>query len=236
MCFHGVAAEVILHIAGIAHDDPQGRTMLLAWFKTLEVSMGCVPAFVAVEHDPQIFMAKFKAERPLLGELLSQKLYGFSTDLLEAMERSLGYEGDAHTEIWPTVETVWLNEDRTSPSMIASRAEARANGFEDLAKAFSLDAMTTIPKFSELVWGYRDDPTGDWTRDRRWVDRIGLEIARHPGKAWCSVVVGAYHAGNYQGNMVSLLRARGYHCEVEFMTPAGPSGTEPVHQPRPIVW
>ena len=101
-----------LFIAGITHFDVLGHRRLLKWLKQKSAIEYGNPEFVAVEWGKDSF-SLLKAHRNLIGELACKEWPTAPNSFVQVIQQSLGYEGDTHKEVLPSVETVWLDNGRT---------------------------------------------------------------------------------------------------------------------------
>ncbi len=216
-----MVVEMVLHVGGVVHEDPLGRSSLQAWFRQIERRNGSHPSFVGVEYAAQIFPLVVAARAKLQG-MLSHTFPRYVPCLIRAMADALGYEGDSHEEIWPDVETVWLDPSRPTGDIAGGRLPTYRN-----AARYLPSPNPTIADWSRLVWRYQPPPEQKWERDQRWAQLLRGRFQRAAGSAWAVLVVGAAHADDYPNNLVDLLRKEKVYCEVAFMTPDGPLPTHP---------
>ncbi len=101
-----------LLIAGITHFDVLGHRRLIEWLKQKSAIESGTPEFVAVEWDKDSF-SLLKAHRNLIGEFARKEWPTAPNSFVQVIQQSLGYEGDTHKEVLPSVETVWLDNGRT---------------------------------------------------------------------------------------------------------------------------
>ncbi len=101
---------MVLHIAGVCHDDPKGKANLKAWLRALSAAHDEPPAFVGVEYDKDKF-AELKKQRPLLSKKMQAYRPAASQDLLDALADCLAYEPDAVAEVFPNFEPLWLDTE-----------------------------------------------------------------------------------------------------------------------------
>ncbi len=217
---------MILHVAGVHHFDPSGPARLKAWLTGLSYEQKTPPAFVAVEYEESTF-EQIRRQRPQFRQLLQREWPGAPPDLLEVLERSLAYEADTHLHVFPTVETFWLQHGMAEA--VPTYAQGRLLLYQSYLGEDPLPADTTaaLTLLRARAWQRNDPPTRGNERDARWASLLWDRLRKGDGER-AIVVVGANHASGYPGYLVPLLRERGGHCDVVFLTPGGPVQTWPI--------
>ncbi len=204
-----------LHIAGVNHNDPQCRSRLIIWMKKHYKKYKTVPAFIAVEYKKEHFIM-IKRQRNKFFKLLNEKWHNLSSQVLHILTNSLAYESDAHIDIFPDVEILWLDEDREASSDIIDKyAEDRLNiivGCTDKCN------FTSIEDISEKIWA-RSRSSCPSNRDKVFATKIKNKINSIEDN-WAIVIIGTNHAENIAGSMRNLLEQHGICCNVDFMKPS----------------
>lgn len=206
-----------LHIAGVNHFDPSCRSQLKLWLERLATDNDGPPAFVATEWDENIF-AEVKRQRGRFRKVAQREWPNASSDLLDVLALSLGYEADTHTEIFPNVEVLWLDEGRQYNN-VDTYAEGRLSVYKSLLRGEQLptDSASALSKLSSAARNNAPPPKGRRTaRDGKFARLILKRIAKGGG-AWAIAVVGYNHASNNQGTMYSLLDAQKQLCKVTIL-------------------
>ena len=207
-----------IHIAGIYHPDPLCRCYLKQWLKQLSTNYAVDPAFIATEWDENIF-TEVKKQRNKFRELAQTKWPGATSDLLDELALSLGYEADTHIEIYPNVDILWLDQGRKEES-----DEVREYARDRLAMYISYlggeplpnDNTSALTKLSlEARARTQSDRQGD-ERDKKFC-RLILERIENGGGDWAIVIVGAVHAEQVDGSMCRLLEEARQLCEVTIL-------------------
>ena len=103
---------MVIHIAGVCHDDPKGKGNLKAWLCALYAAYKEPPAFIGVEYDKDKF-EELKKQRPLLRQKMQSYAPAAFPDLLDALADCLAYEPDAISEVFPNAEQLWLDAGTT---------------------------------------------------------------------------------------------------------------------------
>ena len=98
-------------IVGIVHFDVLGPDRLKKWLQEVFEIRNSSPEFVAVEWDEKIFN-QIISQRSLIRELAKTVWPEASSDFLDKIKLSLGFEGDTHNSIFAGVETLWLDQGR----------------------------------------------------------------------------------------------------------------------------
>lgn len=200
------ATQYILRIAGINHNDPAIRQRLIEWLAGCSAHCG-QPDFVAVEWDKDVFEG-VKAKREELRCLLTKEWPNISGSLLNTLVLSLGYEGDAHLEIYPDVDILWLDQ---------GRQEGRGN--DDYPRRFIekcavwrlrdykrfLDAWPGVADESKILCriseGASNVPAPQYgRRDEKWAELIA-QAAVQGVSNWALAIVGNDHAIDDNGSM-----------------------------------
>jgi hypothetical protein len=218
----------ILRIAGINHFDPTIRQKLLKWLDDCSSKYG-KPDFVALEWDKKVFEG-VKAKREEFQRLLMETWPAVSKTLLNTLTLSLGYEGDAHLEVYPDVEILWLDEGRKQSQVP-----------EDYPKHYvETCARNLFKRYDKFLGEWPDNecdssvlarlsraasavPQTEF--DNRDAKFAGL-IKSHPVSGrhgWAIAIVGRDHARRNAGSMRVLLEKMSYTCEVFFLTQEGTS-------------
>lgn len=206
-----VAKQYVLRIAGINHKDPAMRHRLIellneyfAKYKT--------PDFIAVEWDENVFSAVL-AKREELRGLLKGEWPNIPEKLLNTLVQSLGYEGDAHLDVYPNVDTVWLDQGRKDygSDFTEKFAKWRLRDYRRFLGTCCIDSPHALSRLSESA-SKVDCPRYD-PRDRIFADAIRKRSILG-GNDWAIAIVGDDHARTGGGSMRDLLAAMGYKCEV----------------------
>jgi hypothetical protein len=208
-----------LKIAGIQHNDVLGRRRLLSWLHELKSSEAAMPTFVAVEYDETTF-GRIRAQRRVMRTLAAEVWSGSSPSVLEVMKDSLVYEGDLHESVFPGTETVWLDEGRTveDPTVVSQYAVDRLKCYKSLVSS----GQKTLSEgdllgMSRMAWENVSALSPN-ERDAKFA-RVLLDRCQTIDQGWAIVVVGANHASEVQGSMVTQLRRNGIECEVSRLCP-----------------
>jgi hypothetical protein len=205
-------------IAGVNHFDPTGRQRLIDWLALCSKQFG-KPAFVATEWDKAIF-DRVKGQREEFQLLISNQWPTLSPGLLKALTLSLAYEADAHVEVFPDVEVLWLDEGRQAPDNdIRNYARDRFEMYKRWLgdEILERDDSATLARMSERATLEAGRPPNvGCERDAKFVDSI-LRRVRRGGGDWTVVIVGKFHALAYNGSMRRLLEEREQICEVSLL-------------------
>jgi len=210
-----------LLIAGINHFDILGHRRLIEWLKQKSAIESGAPEFVAVEWDKDIF-SLIKAQRNLIVELAHEEWPTAPNSFFQVIQQSLGYDGDTHKEVLPSVETVWLDNGKIvdDETKVSQFYRDRMNIYKGFARNTCLDfSENMLINMSLQAWQTSEPPvTGGTHRDIIFSDRIMSQI-KHAKSDWAIVIVGANHASLSPGCMVSHLSEQGSICLPEELRP-----------------
>ncbi len=204
---------MVVVMVGVIHDDPLGRTDLLARLRALALRRSNPPAFVAVEYDQHHFRS-IADQRPRFRSLIKTECDALTSAELDVYSHSLAYDGDSHYEVFPSVPVLWLDEGRKwcendlkkypecQLAMYRHRSDGELCNIEKLSctmKAVTQRSTSSIPD-----WKVRNEKFS-----KRICDRI-LEV----NGSWAIAITGKLHACNSVcGSMRQLLEAAGVNCE-----------------------
>ncbi|MBI2999827.1 MAG: hypothetical protein HYY46_15470 [Deltaproteobacteria bacterium] len=209
----------LIEVAGVTHEDPVGARRLNGWLGGLGFGTRSMPAFVAVEYDSS-HLPQIVAQRPSFRKLVEREWSFLLREDHAELERSLGYEGDAHTEIFPDSETLWLDEGRQGvQKAVTEFAKQRLDVLRHSAESISQDCDRFLLRLSRQVCEEAKTnrlPTAD-ERDERFAS---LVIARTRRQSWrrAVAIVGASHARHdVEGSFVRLVEAGGIRCRITML-------------------
>ncbi len=210
-----------IFIAGIVHFDVLGPDKLKKWLKETLDNNGCSPEFVAVEWDEPIFK-QIISQRGLIREYAKTAWPKATSEFLDKIEFSLGYEGDTHKHIFPKVDTLWLDQNRPIPdsTIVSQYARDRMKIYKNYIRETSQDfGHNTLMHMSKEAWA-RSSPTEaeGSERDRKFSKAI-MSRLNQSNSNWSIVVVGAKHARSSNGLMAKHLEVAGLPCYVTLLSP-----------------
>jgi len=208
-----------LLIASIIHFDVLGHRRLIEWLKQKSAIESGAPEFVAVEWDKDMF-SLIKAQRNLIGEVARKEWPTAPNSFVQVIQQSLGYEGDTHKEVLPSVETVWLDRPVVDETSVSQYCRKRMDTYKLYARNTCFDfGENMLINMSQQIWLESEPPeTGGTERDIIFSDKIMSQI-KHAKSNWAIVIVGANHASLSPGCMVSHLSERGSICLREELRP-----------------
>ena len=216
--------KMVIHIAGVCHDDPKGKTNLKTWLHKLSVAHPDPPSFVGVEYDKDKF-AELKKQRPLLRQKMQSYGPAASPDLLAALEDCLAYEPDAVADVFPNLEPLWLDTGTscTTNDLYNRRGNVYQDRLERKNVFFPAESATVLALLSEAAWETfeRQGAQASCPRDEQFA-RLVLEKIEQVSGGWAVVIVGANHASNNEGRMRYRLAAAGIECKACWIKPNGP--------------
>jgi hypothetical protein len=200
---------VELYSAGINHNDPFMRKELAEWLHDLKAQHKSDPCFVAVEWGKHAH-SKVVDARDEFKELAKKAWPGVSDDLLTTLAEAMGYEGDAHREVWPELDPIWLDDDRPSTLKVEYELDNYAAGRLGIYKfrmgkadpvsdpQGALQRLSDAAHVGQQAWA--DNP-----RDESWAKQITAAIGNAPKCEWAVVICGSEHFAKHAGNTRDLL-------------------------------
>ena len=221
-----------IHIAGVVHNDPLGPERLKSWLRGLPERSANPPDFIAVEYASTDFL-KIRDQRDASTEIAGRIWPEAPQALVDALAPSIAYEADAHQEIFPDLEVLWLDEFREDrpPGAVEHFAGDR---LEDYCKWLegedvSLPIPVLLRKLSRKAWSTASDK-GPEPRDEEFA-RLIKERVNQRGSKCAIVVVGANHARKRKGRMRERLESSGIPCTVDILDPTKESCLEQDKEP-----
>jgi hypothetical protein len=212
---------VELQIGAIVHFDPLCRSRLRNWLKNLSTEKRELPGFIAIEWDRDIF-EQVKEQRSVLRQMAEQEWPGAPQDFVNAVSEAIGFEADTHEEVFPHVETIWLDQGRDVPdsSVIADYARDRMAIYKSYwPKEISIPSTEALEAMSRTSWkSAAGSAYAETDRDSKFASHI-LEAITKNNPAWAIAIVGASHASDSPGCMRYLLETKGVLCEVAILEP-----------------
>jgi hypothetical protein len=212
---------VELQIAAILHFDPLCRSRLRSWLKNLSTEKREPPGFIAIEWDREIF-EQVKQQRPVLQHMIEQEWPGAPEDFVKALSEAMGFEADTHQEVFPHVETIWLDQGREVPdsSVITDYARDRMNLYRSYwPEDISVPTTGILEAMSRKSWKRTAGSALERTdRDSKFASNIS-EAITEKNPSWAISIVGASHASNSPGCMRALLEKKGVLCKAAILGP-----------------
>lgn len=206
---------MIVYIAGINHFDPTNRETLRRWLATLSSSRTSPPVFVATEWNREVF-ENIKEQRPKFRQLMMRQWPDASSELLDILENSLGYEADTHTEVFDNVEILWLDQERlVNVSDINNYAKDRLKMYRSFLEGHPLPKNTSeaLSMFSKEARRRAQNSEASTRRDVEWARLIQEKCVISKGE-WVIIIVGSSHASDHEGSMRRLLQDQRLICQV----------------------
>ncbi len=210
-----------LKIAGINHNDILGPQRLLQWLEDLKVNEDTLPEFVAVEFGQEHFPS-IKLQRPLMRKFVLEAWPDTTLEIQVLFEESLLFEVDLHTKLFPTVETIWMDQGREvhDPTIISDYAKDRMNIYLSfLPDTKPKVEIADIKGMCKVAWDRGSQPKpGGTERDEKFASVVHRR-AEGVHNGWGIVIVGASHASPIPGTMLSRIIGGGISCEVSELRP-----------------
>jgi hypothetical protein len=206
--------------AAINHFDPLCKPRLICWLRDKAQQNAEPPDFVGVEWKHELF-EDVKAQRAELRRLAEQTWPEAPLAFIDALVQALAFEGDTHLEVFTDAHTVWLDEGRvvSDPTIITHYARERIKLYQSyLSNVSSYDESTLIDMSREAWRRCASANRGATLRD----EKFAAVITRHlkaDSDSWAVVVVGADHASEEPGYLVSRLKNAGVFCIVSHLRP-----------------
>jgi len=143
-----------------------------------------------------------------------------SESLLNTLTLSLAYEGDAHLQVYPEVEILWLDEgrklnDRLWTEYARLRLRMYRNFFwEGLPKIDDESILLELSRRASL--DIEPPPENGEERDVIFANLISAKATDDHNK-WAIAIVGRNHALENDGSMRHRLEAVNIQCEVRLL-------------------
>lgn len=215
-----------MEIAGILHFDPLCKQRLIRWLKEQALLPDVPLEFVAVEWDNELFEL-VKSQRLLMRKLVEETWLDAQPSFLDVFAEALAFEGDTHLKVFPTVETLWLDQRR-----IVNDRKIITNYVRERIEVYRSYLPNPVPYLDQNVlegmsceaWrrvGKRQ--VGGTPRDFKFATLI-LERIKEARTGWAIAIVGADHASENSDSLRSRLENAGIHCFVVEMRRDGEMG------------
>ncbi|WP_242210807.1 hypothetical protein [Paenibacillus polymyxa] len=207
-----------IYIAGINHNDPLSRIELIEWMNGIARHEQTSPDFVAPEWKEEYFNL-VKEQRAEFDKRVRSEWSSLTEKQIEAITLSLGYEGDAHKEVFGELPVLWLDQERNAgnPS-VKDFYKYRFKNLRDWAQEIDKNEnfLTLLSKMIRNIQSVsvKSNPSIDPGRDAAFHKVINNECSSYR-LGWAIIVVGALHALPTPGSMRSLLETDGYQCIVK---------------------
>jgi hypothetical protein len=206
---------MILRMAGVHHFDPAGPEVLTSWLKNQIAEFTEPPLFVATEWSEVDFVC-VKGQRPGFRQMLEKEWPHAPRELLDILELSLAYEGDAHLSVLPEAQVLWLApiRGRDDPA-IRDYADRRLDLYRSFLEGVHLpvSAKAAVRLFSLAARRRAEAATHGSERDHDFAAKIMDSLAPN-GSGWAAVVVGANHTAAVESSMRIVLESHGYSCDM----------------------
>jgi hypothetical protein len=211
---------MIIHLLGIHHNDPLSRVVCEQQLRRLSQEHTGGPTFVATEWDHGHFI-EVKAQRPQLRQLFHARWPEATGELLDQIERTPGFEADAHESVFPTARMIWLDEGRSGVSENVLRFARYCMTLyqEIIGSRLHPDADATLRVLSRELWRRTEGKEGSYDRDREWIIKLRSVTEEEKG-TWGIAIVGDAHLREESPHsFISLLRAEGFECHATSCRP-----------------
>lgn len=116
-----------LYLVGINHNDPGQPEALEGWLQRTSVSEEAKPSFIAVEWG-KVAHERVVIARAEFAGMARERWGDAAAEVIEALARTMGFEGDAHRRIWPEIEPIWLDDGRDLDANARFNLEMYAEG------------------------------------------------------------------------------------------------------------
>lgn len=210
----------VIEVAGVLHADPLGLDRLRRWLLSLSFTDQPTPGFVAVEYKCS-HLSQIVRQRTTFRELVEGQWPFLRPEDHTMFERSLGHDGDAHSDIFPYFETLWLDE-KLPDKELTEYAKRRLSDLRCYTNSISQKGEEFLLALSRKLWASavdnRFDQPGE--RDTTWSELI-INRARREVRERAVAIVGQMHARREISDaFVRRLEAAGICCRVRILDPA----------------
>lgn len=207
-----------IYIAGINHNDPLSRIELIEWMNDIARYEQSYPDFIAPEWKEEYFNS-VKKQRAEFDKRVRSEWPFLTESQIEAITLSLGFEGDAHKEVFGELPVLWLDRERNAGSSSVEnfyrfRFQNLRNWGQEIDKNENfLTLLSKIIRRTQSV-SIGSNPSLDPGRDAAFHGVINNECSPHR-LGWAIIIVGVLHALSTPGSMRNLLEKDGYQCIVK---------------------
>ncbi len=198
--------------AAINHFDPLCKPRLLRWLRDKAQQNAESPIFVGVEWDRGLF-ENVKFQRAELRRLARETWPRAPLAFIDALVEGLAFEGDTHLEVFTDVQTL------SDPTVISNYARDRIRVYHSYLPDVSSHNESTLLDMSREAWRRSSSRTPEATcRDEKFSAVIIRYLEEHSG-SWAIVIVGADHASQEPGCLLSTLKTKGIICIASELRP-----------------
>lgn len=208
-----------LYIVGVRHHDPMGRPRLVSWLKSRSQEENVAPIFIGVEYD-ETEMAVVIKSRPRMREGAIFFFPNETDNIYDDLTQSLGFEGDAYTEVLPYADVIWLDPNLHQN---ISQLNDWEYSWNDVLEHYK-NWLDQVP-VSELTDNILQDiSTGAWSgtdilnqdtldRDEQLAEMVLAHIG-NPSDEWAILILGSTHVQDRENSTVDILQKAGVECIV----------------------
>jgi hypothetical protein len=216
---------VKIFFAAINHFDPLCRSRLLYWLRQKAQQNAEPPDFVGVEWEQGLF-EYVKSQRTELRRMAEETWPSAQPAFIDALVQALAFEGDTHLEVFTGVQTVWLDQGRvlSDPTIISHYARDRIKIYQSYLPDVSAYDERTLLHMSREAWRRcASGGSGATCQDEKFTSIITRYLKEDSG-SWAPVIVGADHASQEPGCLMSRLKSAGIDCIVSDLRPKPAAG------------
>ncbi|MGG4481239.1 hypothetical protein [Paenibacillus illinoisensis] len=206
-----------IYIAGINHNDPLSRIELIEWMKDIAKHEKMSPVFIAPEWKEEYFNL-VKEQREEFDRRVRSEWPLLTEKQIESITLSLGYEGDAHKEVFGELTVLWLDQERNADRSVKDFYKFRFQNLRNWAQEIDQNE-NFVTMLSKVIRGtqsvsVKTNPSIDPGRDAAFHQVINNECSPY-SLGWAMIVVGVIHSLSTRGSMRNLLEIEGYQCIVK---------------------
>lgn len=197
-------------ILGINHNDPLGRKKIVSLLNELK-NEEFIPDCIATEWDKNIAQSIIKQRNGFI-KYAEEKAPYLHKETLESLATALAYEADSHTDIYPNLPIIWLDEGSTYFRTIEYYSQDRLSIYIDAINKLNRKDKNNLELISRNIWsiGYSGNAS---ERDIKFFDKI-INAVENEYKNLL-IIVGARHANTeIENSLVDRLMKKGFNIRL----------------------
>lgn len=208
-----INASAHVFLIGINHNDPLGRAKVVKLLKEAK-QKGFVPDVIGVEWKEEI-AKKLILMRSDMEQLIMERWPRTEKREAKTIADTIAYEADAHLEVYPQLEIIWLDEQREITEALRQRIDTycidRKNIYANhVPSECDQLCVSTLSSSIGLVENANFAPS---IRDQLFADALLAAIEN--GKKQIVCIVGADHTNiEMPGSFANRIFAAGHEVKV----------------------
>jgi hypothetical protein len=204
-----------LYFIGVNHFNPKHRSKLIETYNIIFNIYDSQPSFLALEYN-ESHANQFICQRKHFEQLCREEWPYLSKNVLTILTESLAFETDKHTDIFPFVKILWLDNDRNVPeNNILKYAEGRLTIYKQYI--MNTNALITDDSILNILDEYsmRNTPGFEISeRDNAFAKIVINILSSYSNGNYGIIVVGSHHASDNNCSMRNLIEKTNTKCTV----------------------